>query len=90
MKRDGFLFYRSFYDVLNQLPEESRLHFLDAICNYALDMKEPSFPNELENILWTAIKPNLDSNWKSYIGGKTGGNGRPKKKGIDIVKDDPF
>lgn len=79
MTRDRFLFYRSFWEVLQQLPEETRLHFLDALCLYALDHEEPEFSNEIERIAWTAIRPNIDSNWNSYLGGKTGGNGRPKR-----------
>lgn len=88
MKRDRFLFYRSFVDVTNALPEECRLDFLTQLIIYALDKEEPSFSNELETLAWIAIKPNIDSNWNSYIGGKTGGNGRPKRNGIDIIKDD--
>lgn len=79
MMRDRFLFYRSFWDVLKQLPEETRLHFLDALCGYALDQEEPTFSDGMERIAWTAVKPNIDANWRSYVGGKTGGNGRPKR-----------
>ena len=45
MKRDTFLFYRSFYDAIECLPKKDRLAAFEAVCRYALDGDEPALPS---------------------------------------------
>lgn len=77
MRRDKFLFRKSYIDLANELPKEMRLHFLESVISYALDMTLPVFDNSLERMAFVAIKPDIDKNWASHLGGKKAGNGRP-------------
>ena len=55
-QKDGFVFYRSFIEAAQELPEERRWDFIRGIAEYALDGKDPEFtglekicPKYLEN-----------------------------------------
>lgn len=81
--RDSFLFYRNIRDSVKTLPDEIRLKFFDAICDYALDNVEPIFSG-MEASLWNMVKFPFDENKKRSEFGKKGG--RPKKLEISIDK----
>lgn len=76
MKRDSFIFYRSFYESLQELPDKERLQVFDGIINYALDDKEPE-GSGIVKALFVAFRPQLDANNRKYENGLKGG--RPKK-----------
>lgn len=81
-KRESFVFYRSFYEAINAMPEESQLVLFKAIFSYSLDFKSPNL-NGIENTVWLLIKPQLDANIKKYKNGCKGAihgfkGGRPK------------
>ena len=79
--KDSFVFYRSFFDSLKELPDEQQLKFYQAITEYALDDTEPDFTG-LEKSLFTQIKFSLDEANRRYeesrLNGKKGG--RPRKE----------
>lgn len=71
-----FSFFASFYEAAQDLDDEKRLAFYDAITSYAFAGKEPDFEGVMSTI-WKLAKPNIDS---SVNGQRTGGKGgRPKK-----------
>jgi hypothetical protein len=78
--KDSFVFYRSFFESLKELPDEQQLKFYQAITEYALDDTEPDFTG-LEKSLFTQIKFSLDEANRRYeesrLNGKKGG--RPRK-----------
>ena len=77
MNRDSFIFYRSFYEAIQDLKGKDRLALFDAICQKALYDQD----SKLEGVtgtLYKLIKPQLDANTKKFIDGKKGG--RPPKK----------
>ena len=78
--KDSFVFYRSFFESLKELPDEQQLKFYRAITEYALDDTEPDFTG-LEKSLFTQIKFSLDEANRRYeesrLNGKKGG--RPRK-----------
>lgn len=76
-QRDSFIFYRSFYEAINDLDDKNRLMLHDAISKYSLDFTEPEL-NGIANTLWKLIKPQLDANNKRFLDGNKGG--RPIKK----------
>src|SRR5574344_2983155 len=76
-KIDSFIFYRSFFEAINDLISEDRYILYDAICKYCLNFEEPILTG-LNATLWKLIKPQLDANNKRFNDGKKGG--RPKKK----------
>lgn len=83
MKRDSFVFYRSFYKAMNDLPPDVHKRIITAICEYALDGTEP----ELDGISYTVfelIRPQIDANNTRYINGSKGG--RPKKPMVMELK----
>ena len=65
MERDSFVFYRSFYEGLSQLWDESQLKIYQAIFSYQFEWVE--FELEwIERAMWKLIKPQLDANNKRY------------------------
>ena len=75
--RDKFIFYGSFYETAKKLNDEDRLALYDAIVQYSLTGVEPELEG-IADIVFTAIKPTLDSQIENYKNGKKGG--RPKQK----------
>lgn len=76
MPRDSFIFYRSFFDTINIVPEGERLSVYHAIIDYALNDVEPS-DNMFERLVFTSVKPQIDANNKRHRNGCKGG--APKK-----------
>ena len=74
--KDGFVFYRSFYEAGSCLNDSQFRELINAICQYALDSKEPDL-NGVVSGMFQLIKPQIDANNKRYENGLKGG--RPKK-----------
>lgn len=72
MKRDGFIFYRSFYDAVKDLDAEEFKASVSAICEYALndEIKEET---ALSRVILALVKPQIDKNKERYINGCKGG-----------------
>lgn len=75
--KDSFVFYKSFYDAIKQIPEEYQLELYNAILQYSLEGIEPSNLSNIANAMFTLIKPNIDSSQSRYESsvenGKKGG-----------------
>lgn len=83
MKRDSFIFYRSFFESIQELEPETRCACYDAIIGYALDGTLPDVKG-ISKAIFTAMKPQIDANNKRYEDGCKGAEygklgGRPKK-----------
>lgn len=76
MKRDSFVFYRSFADALRNLSAKDRLAAYDALVNYGLEGETDA--SGVAAAIVAAFKPIIDANNRRYENGKTGG--RPKKE----------
>ena len=82
--RDSMVVYKSFYDAIKDLDNDTRVKIYDYIFEYGLFMKEPEDLDGITKLAWTLIKPQLDANLKKYKNGKKGAKhgakgGRPKK-----------
>ncbi len=77
MERESFIFYRSFYEAIRDLPDAIRLEVFTAITEYALYGKQPEDLKPFARGMFTIIKPNLDANIKRYENGRKGGR-KPK------------
>lgn len=82
--RDSFIFYRSFYEAIRELPNEDKGEVYDAIFAYIFDQKNSDLSG-INNAIYTLIKPQLDANIRKYQNGLKGAEhgakgGRPKKK----------
>ena len=73
--RDGFVFYRSFFESFSDLSKKDKLALFDALCNYALNDVEPELTGA-PSAMFKLLKPQVDANNRRYENGKKGG--RPK------------
>lgn len=69
MARDSFIFYRSFYEAISELPKENQADTYDAIMQYALNQKEIELIG-ISKAIFSLVKPQLDANYKKYENGK--------------------
>ena len=77
MGNESFVFYKSFYDAIELLPECEQLNVYQAIARYAIAGEE--LPLEgASAIIFTMAKPQLDANTKRRSDGQKGG--RPSKR----------
>lgn len=74
--RNTFIFYRSFAEVLETLPDEEAGRLYKAISKYALDGVETPLEGVVSGY-FKLIKPQLDANIAKYENGTKGG--RPRK-----------
>lgn len=71
--RDSFIFYRSFFEAIENLDLENQAKIYHAICAYNFTKKEPDLSGICQTV-WILIKPQLDANIKRFNNGNT-----PKK-----------
>ena len=91
MAKDSFVFYRSFYEALQNVPKKHRTEVYEAVFEYAFESREPSLSG-VPRALWELIRPQLDASQKRYENAKKGAEygkkgaeygklgGRPKKE----------
>ena len=96
--RDSFVFYRSFYEALQNVPKKNRAEVYEAVFEYAFEAREPSLKG-VTRALWELIRPQLDASQKRYENsmkgaeyGKKGAEygklgGRPKKEKTPLKGD---
>lgn len=80
MERDSFIFYKSFYEAVSDLPKDIRLEVLTAIIEYALYGRQTENLKPFAKGMFTLIKPNIDVNTARYENGKKGGRKSRSKK----------
>lgn len=69
MARDSFIFYRSFYEAISELPKENQADTYNAIMQYALNQEEIKLTG-ISKAIFSLVKPQLDANYKKYENGK--------------------
>jgi hypothetical protein len=69
--RTGFVFYHSFYEALQDIPNEDKMAIVQAIIEYGLYGKEYDLQG-LNKIVFTLIKPQIDANQKRFVNGQKG------------------
>jgi hypothetical protein len=72
--RDSLIFYRSFYEAINELPKETQAEVYHAIFEFSLNYKEIELSG-LSKTIFTLIKPQLEANKKRFENGT-----KPKSK----------
>ena len=70
--RDYFTFYRSYYESIQELPEEDRLIIYEAIMNHMFNDVEPTLTG-IPKMIYNLIKPTLLKSKKLSENGKKGG-----------------
>ena len=86
-KKESFVFYRSFYEALQNVPKKHRTEVYEAVFAYAFESREPSLTG-VTRALWELIRPQLDASERRYENAKKGAEygklgGRPKKNQPD-------
>lgn len=77
--RDSFVFYRGFYEAIEEIPDErDRYKVYKMICDYAFNGTEPN-GNGICNLVFKAVKPQIDKSNRRYEESRKNGNtgGRP-------------
>ena len=82
--RESFVFYRSFFEALQNVPKKNRADVYEAVFAYVFEASEPSLSG-VSRALWELMRPQLDSSMKRYENAKKGAEygklgGRPRKK----------
>ena len=72
MKRESFIFYRSFMEALEELNDKQYSKVFRAITKFAIDGEEPQLTG-VEKVIFSLIKPQLIANQKRYDNGCKGG-----------------
>ena len=75
MERDSCVFYRSFYEAIDDLEDADKLACYNAIFKYALNGEEPT-EKGIVSTVFKLVRPLIDKNNESYKNGLKGG--RPK------------
>ena len=75
-ERDGFFFYRSFWDAVDLLPAKDQLPILKAVISFGLDGKEPDKLTPTQNAIFLLTKPVLVKGRNKAESGKKGGSKR--------------
>ena len=65
-KRKSFNFFRSYYDVFNELPEKDKLPFIEALLDRQFLGVKPEGLKGLANFAWISQVNSIDSQIKGY------------------------
>ena len=76
-KKDSMIFYRSFYESINDLPAKNQLEIYKAIFEMAFNSQEIKLSG-MSKTIFTLIEPQLKANKRRHTNGFKGG--RPTKK----------
>lgn len=88
MKRDSFVFYRSFYEAIRRQPKKVQADIYNAIAEYALNGNEPQDDKSFS--MFYLIKPQIDANNQRYENGKNGGRPRKENQSKTIGFGNPY
>lgn len=78
MERDSFVFYRSWYDAIGNLPRDIQGEVLTTIIEYGLSGVTTENLKPITRAIMELIKPQINANNARFENGKMGG--APKKK----------
>ena len=85
MERESFVFYRSFYEGIKELPRDIQGEVLTAIMEYGLNGVTTENQKPITKAMFALIKPQLDANNQRFENGRLGAEhgkkgGRPRKE----------
>jgi len=82
--RDSFIFYRSFYEAIKDLPPENKAKCYDAIFEFGFNHNLIELEG-IDKAIFTLIKPQLEANYKRYENGKKQKTSKQEAKGKQKV-----
>ena len=82
MSRDSFVFYKSFYEAVKNIPETSQLEVYKSIFEYCFNDVIPDTNDGIAKAMFILMKPNIDNANARYQASVENGKkgGRPKKQ----------
>lgn len=80
-QRDGFTFYRSYFDVYNELNDKEKVLFMDALLNKQFNGDEPTNLKGMANFAYLSQKHSIDKQIKGWED-KTGCKLLPLARGV--------
>lgn len=86
--RESFIFYRSFYDAIKDLPRDIQSEIYTAIMEYSLYGNETDNLKPVARSIFTLIKPQIDVNNKRFQNGRKGGRPKPNNNQTE-TKEEP-
>lgn len=98
MAKESFVFYKSFYEAIKDVPKKHRTVIYEAVFAYVFESKEPTLSG-VPSAIWKLIQPQLDAASIRYENAKKGGEygklgaehgkkgGRPKKEKTPLKGD---
>lgn len=86
--RDSFVFYRSFFEAICELPKKDRLPLFNSICDYALNGVEPELSGT-SSAVFKLLKPQIDANNRKRENGLKGGRGNKANQNQNETKTKP-
>lgn len=89
MKRDSFIFYRSFFEAMSGLKDKEKLQLFNAICEMSLNNNEVKLTGICKNI-FCVIRPQIIVNVERYENGKKGGRPKTETDGFPKTETDGF
>ena len=82
MSRDSFIFYRSFFEAIKELPEKNQIEVYNAISEYSLNFKEVELTG-ISKTIFILIKPQLEANNKRFKNGSKKKQNKSKPEAKD-------
>ncbi len=73
--KESMIFYRSFYEAIQDLPDAEALQVYNAVFAYGLDFKETELTG-IASTVFKLVKPQLDANIRKYQNSLKGGRPR--------------
>lgn len=98
MAKESFVFYKSFYEAIKDVPKKHRTVIYEAVFAYVFESKEPTLSG-VPSAIWKLIQPQLDAASIRYENARKGGEygklgaehgkkgGRPKKEKTPLKGD---
>lgn len=84
--RDSFVFYRSFYEAIKELPKEQQAEVYHAVMEYSLNFNVIELSG-IPHAIFTLIKPQIEANHKRYLNGLKPKNKQNESKSVANVND---
>ena len=83
--RESFVFFRSFFEAIEEIDEKKQLKLYKSIANFALNGEKPTDLKGIEKAIFSLIEPQISASNKRYEVSKKCGEfgklgGRPKKE----------
>lgn len=83
--KESFVFFRSFFEAIEEIDEKKQLKLYKSIANFALNGIEPTDLKGIEKAIFSLIEPQITASNKRYEVSKKCGEfgklgGRPKKE----------